>query len=70
MEFFITMVIAYSLLLLMNYVLKLKIKRLVVLYVSIWNRPYPSKKTIDKFTVTLCIIVYMLILIFSIIKKY
>lgn len=63
---FISSIIVFSFIYVINYILKLKLKQLVILYVSIWNTPYPTNKVIDKITNYILIVAYILLLVYFI----
>lgn len=66
MNFFITTIIVFGIIYTISRILMAKPKQLVVLYVSIWNKPYPNKKTIELITTLLLIIAYVVLLIYFI----
>lgn len=66
--YFISIIVIYFIISTISRVLKSKPRQLVILYVSIWNRPYPSKKTIDKIIFWLVVFAYLTILISFIIN--
>ena len=70
MFYLITIIVTFTIILFIGEVLKSKPKWLVNLVVDIWKTPYANKKQIDKVTIWLVVIAYLVILTISIIKKY